>query len=270
MTSLVSWHLLMTPMWARWPHTRVTRLFGDANVMTQEIYCGHKNGEIGSGPTQSDLRLQSGASLGPGIQEVVSNKSGDHSHNIRYQHQLTLRHWQDRNTIDCLLYWVSITTDFKKRLWMYSCGDEPHFWRKYFSLEQRKCCLAEQNANSISVLRLDFLMCGEGRRVKPSQGDTEHWHSPGQREPGSGETEQPRDKGIQTLLPLSNSRFHSQPKLGVSRCFFILVSLIRVNYCSSKNKRNYPWREERWWLLISNQVLINVVDSGRVKKHVFW
>ena len=179
-------------------------------------------------------------------------------------------HWQDRNTIDCLAYWVSITTDFKKRLWMCSCGDEPHFWRKYFSLEQRKCCLAEQNANSISVLRLDFLMCGEGRRVKLSQGDTESWHSPGQRDPGSGETEQPRDKGIQTLLPLSNSRFHSKPKLGVSRFFFILVSLIRVIYCSSKNKRNYPWREERWWLLISNQVLIKVVDSGRVKKHVFW
>ena len=40
------------------------------------------------------------------------------------------------------------------------------------------------------------------------------------RDKGSGETEQPRDKGIQTLLPLSNSRFHTQIKLGVSRCFF--------------------------------------------------
>ena len=58
-----------------------------ANVMTQEIYCGHKNGEIGSGSsrggrgTQSDLAL-SGATLVSGIQEVVSNKSGDHSHNL--------------------------------------------------------------------------------------------------------------------------------------------------------------------------------------------
>ena len=34
------------PIWVRWPHASLGYL---ANVMTQEIYCAHKNGEIGSG-----------------------------------------------------------------------------------------------------------------------------------------------------------------------------------------------------------------------------
>ena len=50
----------------------------------------------------SQTWLQSGASLGAGIQEVVSNKSGDHSHNIRYQHQLTLTR-SKYNRLPCLL-----------------------------------------------------------------------------------------------------------------------------------------------------------------------
>ena len=47
------------PIWVRWPHASLGYL---ANVMTQEIYCGHKNGEIGSGPTQSDLASVRGES----------------------------------------------------------------------------------------------------------------------------------------------------------------------------------------------------------------
>ena len=129
------------PIWVRWPHASLGYL---ANVMTQEIYCAHKNGEIGSGGretgrgTQSDLA--SAASLVSGIQEVVSNKSGDHSHNINvnwYWQEIQDRLYQ----IDSPIYFFR----FFKRTPMNVCIPVEMsyiFWRKYFCREQRKGMLS--------------------------------------------------------------------------------------------------------------------------------
>ena len=146
------------PIWVRWPHASLGYL---ANVMTQEIYCAHKNGEIGSGGwlgTQSDLA--SAASLVSGIQEVVSNKSGDHSHNINVNW-----YWQE---IQDRLYQIVlfIFLEFsKERLWTYVfLWRWASFFRESIFVENKeRVCCPEQNAKSKSVLRLDFLMCGDER-----------------------------------------------------------------------------------------------------------
>lgn len=113
--------------------------------------------ETGRG-TQSDLA--SAASLVSGIQEVVSNKSGDHSHNINVNW-----YWQE---IQDRLYQIVlfIFLEFsKERLWTYV-----FLWRwatffgeSIFVENKERVCCPEQNAKSKSVLRLDFLMCGDER-----------------------------------------------------------------------------------------------------------
>ena len=85
----------------RWPHTRVLGYLGTLMWWPRKFIVVIKMGKlVADQPSQT--WLQSGASLGSGIQEVVSNKSGDHSHNIRYQHQLTLTR-SEYNWLPCLL-----------------------------------------------------------------------------------------------------------------------------------------------------------------------
>ena len=148
--SLVSWSFLMTPIQLRWPHASLGCCLAAnvANVMTQEIYCGHKNGEIGSGGlgwawlTQSDPGHQ-GRVLEREFRKLsqTSLETVEIIHNIDRDININW-HWQgndiDKNTIDYCLD-IEFYIYFKKNAHEKNpCRDELHFWRKVFLSRTKK------------------------------------------------------------------------------------------------------------------------------------